>query len=82
MNVELSGSVSTGRVALVVVSVKTTVPVGANPYNTPLAASETVTFCPGCTDGTVEVRTVTAGALVIVTGMPPEVLGAKVASPA
>jgi len=80
--VELSGSVSTGRFALVVVSVKTTVPVGANPFNTPLAASENVTFCPGCTAGTVEVRRVTAGALVMVTVMPLDSLGAKVASPA
>lgn len=82
MNAELSGSVSTGRLALVVVSVKTTVPVGANPFNTPLAASETVTFCPGCTDESVEVRTLVVGALVMVTGMPLDVLGAKVASPA
>ena len=82
MNVEFSGSVSTGRFALVVVSVKTTVPVGANPFNTLLAASATVTFCPACADGTVEVRTSPAGALVMVTGMPLDTLGANVASPA
>jgi len=80
--VELSGSVSTGRLALVVVSMNVTVPVGATPLNAPLAATEKVIFCPGCTDESVEVRTVTAGALAIMTDTPLDVLGAKVASPA